>query len=314
MNECKISVVMSTYNESIPVLKEAIDSILNQTYRDFEFIIVLDNPDNIDIKNTVEAYSGQDVRIRIIYHSENKGLVQSLNDGIRAANGELIARMDADDIADPVMLEEGKRNIDALNLDMFSASKLNFTDDGEIVGSYSSELNTEKLKKLIPYGNPVNHPSTIIKKEVIQSFGCYRKIEACEDYDLWMRMILSGCKMQVTSQILIKCRIRKNSVTRTDNYRQYLSERFIKEEIKTYRKGKRFLTEQDFINYKNKSKGIDKEKFNKAYAIYYSGLEKLQKHRILAAVGCFAKALFSDARILSILKNKLVYGLIKRYG
>lgn len=102
----KISVIMSTFNEKLEWVKEAIDSIINQTYRNIEFIIIVDNPNNIELKNMLEQYCIEDDRIKIIVNEFNIGLVKSLNKALKICSGEFIARMDADDISVKYRLEK----------------------------------------------------------------------------------------------------------------------------------------------------------------------------------------------------------------
>lgn len=96
-NTPKISVIMSAYNESFDELSRSIDSIINQTYKNIEFIIVSDNPENKEIKKAVQVANDQ--RIKYLENKENVGLVQSLNRAISEATGSIITRMDADDIS-----------------------------------------------------------------------------------------------------------------------------------------------------------------------------------------------------------------------
>ena len=96
-----ISVVMSVYNEPVDWIRQSIDSILNQTFRYFEFIIINDNPEGISQKKMLKDFAAKDNRIKIIENEENKGLTKSLNIGISKATGKYIARMDADDISMP---------------------------------------------------------------------------------------------------------------------------------------------------------------------------------------------------------------------
>ena len=90
---------MGVYNEKISWLNESVESILNQTYRNFEFIIIDDNPDNKEIKNYLLNLKQRDERIIIIFNDCNIGLTKSLNKGLEMATGEFVARMDADDIS-----------------------------------------------------------------------------------------------------------------------------------------------------------------------------------------------------------------------
>ena len=94
-----ISVIMSTYKENIDDLKMSIESILNQTYKMFEFIIILDNPNNHIHEEIIKEYSKIDKRIKFYKNDKNIGLAMSLNKGISLAQYEYIARMDADDIS-----------------------------------------------------------------------------------------------------------------------------------------------------------------------------------------------------------------------
>ena len=93
-----VSVIMSVYNEPEYMLSEAVNSILKQTFRDFEFIIVNDNP-KTSMLNSIKKACGNDDRVRILNNEENLGLARSLNKGIEVAVGKYMARMDADDIS-----------------------------------------------------------------------------------------------------------------------------------------------------------------------------------------------------------------------
>ena len=122
---CLVSVLMSTYNESELELRLAIESILNQTYRNIEFIIVSDNPQNTMLQNIINEYQKKDRRIKVILNNENLGLPRSLNKGIEQARGKYIARMDADDISLPNRIEEEMDFMLINNLDMVAALQIN---------------------------------------------------------------------------------------------------------------------------------------------------------------------------------------------
>ena len=101
------SVLMSTYNETTKELDESINSILQQTYSNFEFLIINDNPNNYELEKTLKSY--KDSRIKIIHNEENLGLVKSLNNGLKYCNGQYVARMDADDISCPSRIQDEKQ-------------------------------------------------------------------------------------------------------------------------------------------------------------------------------------------------------------
>ena len=113
-----ISVIMSVYNESPSDLSAAIDSILNQTYRDFEFIVVCDNPQNVKLIDLIQKYVLADERVRFIKNSENIGLALSLNKAASQARGDYLFRMDADDIAYPTRMMEQYKALTESDLDL----------------------------------------------------------------------------------------------------------------------------------------------------------------------------------------------------
>src|SRR5918996_2481069 len=98
----KVSVVMPAYNAAV-YLDEAVTSILNQTFREFEFIVINDGSTD-DTVSILDKYEKSDSRIRV-YHQENQGMIAALNRGCRLARGKYIARMDADDISLPRRFE-----------------------------------------------------------------------------------------------------------------------------------------------------------------------------------------------------------------
>ena len=108
--------IMSAYNESFDELSRSIDSIINQTYKNIEFIIVSDNPENKEIKKAVQVANDQ--RIKYLENKENVGLVQSLNRAISEATGSIITRMDADDISKKTRLKDELQYMQQNNLDI----------------------------------------------------------------------------------------------------------------------------------------------------------------------------------------------------
>ena len=129
----KISVLMSVYNESEHILRSSISSILEQSYTDFEFIIINDNPKNNEINKVL--MSVKDSRVKIINNPNNLGLVKSLNKGLEVASGEYIARMDADDIAVRDRLQKQLSYLEKNNCDIVGSSILCINEDGSITGA-----------------------------------------------------------------------------------------------------------------------------------------------------------------------------------
>lgn len=147
----EVSVIMSTYNEKLQYLTEAIESVRAQTFQDFEFIIILDNPQNEEIRQCVFQYKDQDPRIRVIRNEANLGLTKSLNKAIRVARGVYMSRMDADDIMAETCLERELEEIKSKNLDFVSASRVNIDEQGCRIGTYRNDFSPEQMKRLLPY-------------------------------------------------------------------------------------------------------------------------------------------------------------------
>jgi len=188
MSPLQISVVMPVYNGEQFVAK-AMESILNQTFKAFEFIII-DNKSTDDTVKIIKSFN--DSRIKLIQNEKNFGIATSLNKGIKQSRGQYIARMDADDISYPNRLEE-------------QVSFLEKSPGISVLGTYASLFNEkgriwESLRPpVVPtlkdwlWGSKVIHASVMMKKQDVQNVGGYDpKTYRVEDYDLWLRMIIKG--------------------------------------------------------------------------------------------------------------------------
>jgi glycosyltransferase involved in cell wall biosynthesis len=183
----KISVVMSVHNGA-RFLHDAIDSILNQTFRNFEFIII-DDASSDTSRNIIESYN--DARIRLIVNEANTGLTRSLNRGISVARGEFIARMDADDISHSQRLEKQMMFFDKNPLVGVLGSAFKIIDDqgllqAEILPAQDNGL----IKwKLLFFDNHIVHSSACIRKKCLDMVGGYDEtMMVSQDYDLWCRL------------------------------------------------------------------------------------------------------------------------------
>jgi len=179
---------MAVYNGE-KYLKEAIESILNQTFRDFEFIIV-DDGSTDRTPEILKEYVRKDERIKIITNPQNIGLTKSLNRAIKLAKGEYIARMDADDIAAPKRLEKQiefmKRNPE---FGLVGTAYYEMNSKGNIVGEKYFPASDEEIRKNLIKYNPFFHSSVVIRKKVFDKVGLYNEnIPKAQDYDLWFRI------------------------------------------------------------------------------------------------------------------------------
>lgn len=227
----EISVVMSVYNESVVYISQAIESILEQTYKNFEFIIILDNPSRKDLIDYI--CSLDDERIVFIVNDKNIGLPLSLNKGIIASRGKYIARMDADDIAVPVRLEKQLMYIRENQIDLCSAFLFNINDKGAVVGkSKIYNYTSKEINKLLNWRNPLAHPTWFFKKNLFIEVGGYRDFHSCEDYDFLLRCKNIGAEFAVVPECLLYYRYNIDSISNTNALKQLVSSEILRKNKK----------------------------------------------------------------------------------
>lgn len=200
----KVTVLMAVYNGE-RYLREAMDSILGQTFRDFEFLIVDDGSDD---STTAIIGSFNDSRIRVIRNENNLGLTKSLNIGLRAAKGEYVARMDADDISLPERLERQVGYLDEHPDDALVGCPADVIGkDGQIIRRSLTPAPSRRMLYLkLAFGNVMAHSSAMFRRSVVEQLGGYdESYTQTQDYDLWFRIFRShGAGM--LDEVLIRWR------------------------------------------------------------------------------------------------------------
>ncbi len=186
-NNPKISVVMASHNGE-RFIKQAIDSILWQSFNDFEFLIVDDGSTDLTAI-ILQEYKERDKRIKIITNSQCLGLTKSLNRALRQAQGEYIARMDDDDIC---IKNRFEKQIDFMdkNPEVVLCGTLGFIIDekGEIIGEKNLALSYKDIKKKLLFNNQFIHSSLMMRKEVLNKEGFYdERFKKAQDYELVLR-------------------------------------------------------------------------------------------------------------------------------
>ncbi|NFF80803.1 glycosyltransferase [Clostridium botulinum] len=211
----KISIIMPVYN-SAEYLRESINSILDQTYIDWEFLIVNEFGSDDGSKEIIEEYRKVDDRIILIQNEERLGISASMNVAIDIATGEYIARMDADDIS---LSNRFKKQIEFMenNLDVgMCGVKV------EIFGSnpfeWQLETDKNKLATNILFYSPSVHPTVMIRKCIIDKYNLRynNNYKASEDYELFSR-ICSVTSVANIDEVLFKYRIMENNATFKNN-------------------------------------------------------------------------------------------------
>jgi glycosyltransferase involved in cell wall biosynthesis len=199
---------MGVYNGA-SFLKEAIDSILAQTCKDFEFIIINDGSTD-DTNQILASYS--DPRIKILKNGVNIGLTKSLNLGLKIARGKFIARMDADDISQTNRFKEQVSFLEKNKNISFCGSNVLYLDDSLTVNNFPE--NHEELKFEMIGRNPFAHPTMMWKREdfIIKGLIYNERFTVAQDYELWSRAILE-LKGANLSARLVKYRTHENRIS-----------------------------------------------------------------------------------------------------
>ena len=230
MDNDKVSVIMSVYNEEIRVLREAVESILNQSYKKLQFIIVLDNPNNKEIRDTLKKYSIEDKRIELIENEENIGLVNSLNKALKLVTGKFIARMDADDVAHKDRIRTQLEAINKYQCDFITSRSNVINENGEFLYKLNNScLNYKKSNKILGIKCIHFHPTWFFKREILDVVKEYHHRDYVEDYDFLCRTAISGFKIITIDDYLLDVRVRENGITKSNIYEQYLNARLVRE-------------------------------------------------------------------------------------
>jgi len=216
MKNPKVTVLMSVYNGE-KYLNEAIDSILGQTFKDFEFLIIDDGSTDSSL-DIIKSYT--DTRIRLVRNEQNSGLTKSLNKGLGLAHGEYIARMDVDDISLPKRLETQMKVLEATLADICFCRSI-------FINEINGKENIWKEKDWLftrwrglfenEYGL---HSAVMFRRKSILRIGGYDKsFIRAQDYELWDRCAVCGLKFIYTSTPLLQYYLRSQGISR-----QYLTE------------------------------------------------------------------------------------------
>lgn len=220
--EPQITVLMALYNGG-EYLKQTVQSVLNQTYRNFEFLIVNDCSTDHSLA-IIESF--RDERIRVYNNAKNLGQTPSLNVGLQLAQGEYFARMDGDDIALPQWLEIQLDYIQKHpRYSVVSSYALAIDEKNRIKKVYKPPMSKEDiiLRSLIT--SPIHHVGSIFKtKDIIENGGYDNRYVYAADYEIWERLIRNNFEITTNPQILVAIREHGHSVSRSEHGRRDLEE------------------------------------------------------------------------------------------
>lgn len=241
---------MSIYNESVSELNKSINSILNQSYRNLEFIIINDNPLNKQLGNQLNELVRQDSRVKVYVNNNNIGLVESLNRALGFSHGDYIARMDADDISEPSRIKKQVSYIEQKNLDLIGSSLILIDEQDVQFGTLHFPARNEQIVRFMKYGTCLPHPTWLGKREVFDCLHGYRKALYCEDYDFLLRVLKRGYKVGNCDGYNLRYRVRKCGISQSNYVKQYVLRKYLYK----HRESILQVDEEDILLYLNSDK------------------------------------------------------------
>ena len=213
-NQPKISVIMSVYNGE-DYLTEAIDSVINQSFTEWELIVINDCSTD-STSEILGKYAAQDERIKVYTNEVNLRLPSSLNKAMSYAKGKYIARMDADDICLPERLEKQYNYMEENSDVALSSCRFMTIKNGVISsGGCGGKSDANSVKALLLVTNPILHPGIIAKAEIIKELKYDKNFTCTEDMELWTRFVMAGYKVEILSEYLMIYRLHDKQITQT---------------------------------------------------------------------------------------------------
>ncbi len=277
----QISVLMSTYNENPKHVGESIESILNQSFSNFELIIINDNPNDKSLDSLIKSYS--DPRIKYYRNENNIGLAESMNRAASIAKANILARMDADDIAEPFRFQKQIITLEKGDSDLVCGRYSTIDERGNILNNslgydFDPDDNIASAVQIRP--SIIHHPTVMFRRDLFEKAGRYRNFPCAQDLDLWMRMAESGGRIIYLKDILLKYRINSNSTTSRKHFQQQLTIHYsYLLSIERMRKGYDSFSQESYLRYL-KTHGWGNPEKEKRYEHLFSLLSAKGNNRI----------------------------------
>lgn len=288
-----VTVVMPVYREKKEHLCLAVESILNQTWRNIQLIIILDDPGNSSLKHVINDYAKRDGRVVLYVNEKNMGCPYSKDRGIRLAKTEYVAIMDADDVARQYRLEKQIYKIVEEKLDIVAGCVRVMDDKGNPLYCMDN-LPTEHndIAKKMKVNNCMPHPTWLLRKEVYVRLGGYADMQGCEDYDFLIRAINEGYRLGTVGEVLLDYRLSEKSVSRNSLYKQYLMMQYLQD--KYYIHKFNYQSYNEIVSHKYTKKRA--EKYAKASEYFEEALKCKENRKYL-------RMLISMVKVLVISKD-----------
>lgn len=281
----KVSILLPVYKEPITWIMESVRSVLAQTYDNIEVVVMIDTPARKDVSDWLDSLD--DSRLSYHVNEANLGLVANLNKGLSLCIGEYVARMDADDISLPERID--KQVCLALDeqCDVVGGNIECFRDD-VVLSETSLPCSHEKLVKMIKAGRSIPHPTWLVKRSVFDELQGYRGIPLAEDYDLLVRAVISGYRIGLVQDPVLRYRQNPWGISQTNKGKQKYVTGLVREQI---RKG--IIYREESICSQINNAQTDIKTYNDCYLFSRSVREALNAHslkRLFGSLGSFRPA------------------------
>lgn len=205
-----VSVIMPTFNENASMITKAINSILEQTYKNIELHIFDDSTEQ-DTQNAINKFES-DPRVQIHRASVRVGFIRSLNLGLEASKGQYIARMDGDDFSHPDRLEKQVYYLQTHPEVMVVGGQINIMDEkGKIISNRTYPIQGPKFFLFSCVRNPMAHPTVMMRRQIVDKGYRYdEKLRMSEDLDFWLRLMNDGYKLSNLPDTVLDFRVMSN--------------------------------------------------------------------------------------------------------
>ena len=314
-----VTVLLSALNAEATI-SEAIASILSQTHKDFELILIDDGSTDRTLM-IMQRFGLNDPRVRVVSHP-NMGMGASLNAGLSMARAHWVARMDADDVMIPDRLERQLSFVrDNCGVTVASSLVYHIDDDGRLLGSSVSDLKTAAdLARYVRNNETIgfHHPAVIMRRDVVLEIGGYRpQFWPADDIDLWTRIAEKGHLLLVQQEYLLKYRIHSRSVSIANAVFARRQLRWVKQCAASRRQGIPEPSHQEFLHIEANHplwRRWNRRKKEAAKVCYKTAVQRYASRRYMSAALPFVNAcLLQPSYSLRQLYGKLLCFKLRRW-
>ena len=304
-----VSVITPVYNREKYLVK-CIESILNQTYENFEFIIIDDNSSDLTV-NIIKDYLLRDSRIKFLENNKNLGATLSFNRGLDIAKGKYIARMDSDDISFP---DRFKKQVDIFeswhDLEVLGTGAVLIDHKENEIGRKQFPSNFKKISNIIKTGVPVFDPSVMMRSSTLKEInGFDNRLAPADDYHLWLTLFKQKKIISNIDDYLIKYRLHDSNLSKVAS-REQLQKSFLA--LKIYNSN--FSTDE-FFNQKNH---LDLTSFEELLIKYWDGSNTNKEGSIRIIKEYFSSKEYklknNEIKVLILLKGLLKKKVLVFFG